>query len=236
MQSKIPRRERSRSRTSATNEGGRRLHATHRPASPRREREAELRPNRTLISPRAASPTDVDGDRFCALKSSATAVKRQPPSDEAAGSSPSATVPSLPQAFGDEDIGRFVDIAAPPPAGGADLMLFPPLLVKLMDWWGGASRGPAFSAIFRDFPNTGMVVGIFREFPRFSELEAWLAEIWRPRRDSNPRCRRERAESWARLDDGDARRGPIYKIKEGLVSRVGFEPTTHGLKARCSTT
>ncbi len=118
MQSKTPRQEVRRLRTSATNEGGQRLHATHTPASPQREREAELRPNRTLISPRAASPTDVEGDRFCALKSSARAVKRQPPSDEAAGSSPSATSPSLPQAFSDEDIDRFVDTAAPPPVGG----------------------------------------------------------------------------------------------------------------------
>jgi hypothetical protein len=29
------------------------------------------------------------------------------------------------------------------------------------------------------------------------------AENWRPQRDSNPRRRRERPVSWARLDDGD---------------------------------
>ena len=33
-------------------------------------------------------------------------------------------------------------------------------------------------------------------------------KIWRPRRDSNPRYRRERAMSWAGLDDGDAVRAP----------------------------
>jgi hypothetical protein len=46
----------------------------------------------------------------------------------------------------------------------------------------------------------------------------------RPRRDSNPCCRRERPVSWARLDDGD-----------GMVSRAGFEPATLCLKGRCST-
>ena len=153
MQTKTPRREERRSPTSATNEGGRCLDATHRPASRRREREAELRPNRTLISPRAASPTDVEGDRFGALKFSATAVKRQPPSDEAIDSSPSATIPSLTQTFRDEDIDRFVDIAAPPPEGGAGLKLCILQLVRYMALWGGSSCGPAFSANFRVFPN-----------------------------------------------------------------------------------
>ena len=37
---------------------------------------------------------------------------------------------------------------------------------------------------------------------------------WRPLGDSNPRRRRERAVSWAGLDEGD------------MVSRVGVEPTT----------
>ena len=170
IQSKTPRRERSRSRTSATDEGGRRLRATHTPASPRREREAGLRPNRTLISPQAASPTDVEGDRFPALKSSATAVRRQPPSDEAIDSFPSATVPSLSQTFSDEDIDRFLDIAAPPPAGGAGLSLCPLKLVRYMAWWGGASCRPAFSGIFREFPSyrvSGVfgIFGISREFP-----------------------------------------------------------------------
>jgi hypothetical protein len=31
-----------------------------------------------------------------------------------------------------------------------------------------------------------------------------LVRIWRPRRDSNPCYRRERAMSWTGLDDGDA--------------------------------
>ena len=30
-----------------------------------------------------------------------------------------------------------------------------------------------------------------------------IKENWRPQRDSNPRRRRERPVSWARLDDGD---------------------------------
>ena len=38
--------------------------------------------------------------------------------------------------------------------------------------------------------------------------------IWRPQPDLNRRRRRERAVSWAGLDDGD------------MVSRVGVEPTT----------
>jgi hypothetical protein len=49
-------------------------------------------------------------------------------------------------------------------------------------------------------------------------------DYWRPRRDLNPCCRRERPVSWARLDDGDA-----------VVSRAGFEPATLCLKGRCST-
>ena len=183
MQSETHRRERSRSRTSATDEGGRRLHATHTPASPRREREAELRPNRTLISPRAASPTDVEGDRFPALKSSATAVNRQPPSDEAIDSPPSATVPSLPQTFSDEDIDRFLDIAAPPPAGGAGLSLCPLKLVELMAWWGGASCRPAF---FRDFPGFSELSSFrgfrdfrdFRDFPGISEYRYDCWNFW----------------------------------------------------------
>lgn len=35
--------------------------------------------------------------------------------------------------------------------------------------------------------------------------------IWRPRRDSNPCYRRERAVSWAGLDDGDALEGYPYE-------------------------
>ncbi len=38
--------------------------------------------------------------------------------------------------------------------------------------------------------------------------------VWRPLGDLNPRRRRERAVSWAGLDEGD------------VVSRVGVEPTT----------
>jgi hypothetical protein len=55
-------------------------------------------------------------------------------------------------------------------------------------------------------------------------------KIWRPQRDLNPRLRRERATSWAGLDDGDNRSTIFY-----LVSRAGFEPATHALKGRCST-
>lgn len=41
-----------------------------------------------------------------------------------------------------------------------------------------------------------------------------LIEIWRPLPDLNRCRRRERAVSWAGLDEGD------------MVSRVGVEPTT----------
>ena len=46
---------------------------------------------------------------------------------------------------------------------------------------------------------------------------------WRPQGDSNPRRRRERAVSWARLDDGDFFRR-YHNIKK--VSREGIEPST----------
>ena len=49
-------------------------------------------------------------------------------------------------------------------------------------------------------------------------------EKWRPQGDSNPRRRRERAVSWARLDDGDfSGKHHNYKRK---VSREGIEPST----------
>ena len=49
-------------------------------------------------------------------------------------------------------------------------------------------------------------------------------EKWRPQGDSNPRRRRERAVSWARLDDGDfSDKHYNYKRK---VSREGIEPST----------
>ncbi len=49
-----------------------------------------------------------------------------------------------------------------------------------------------------------------QESPRISDarIEGIRGFSWRPQRDSNPRCRRERPVSWARLDDGDGwRRG-----------------------------
>ena len=46
---------------------------------------------------------------------------------------------------------------------------------------------------------------------------------WRPQRDSNPRRRRERPVSWARLDDGD---GQFIKKESLEVSREGIEPST----------
>ena len=50
------------------------------------------------------------------------------------------------------------------------------------------------------------------------------AKKWRPQGDSNPRRRRERAVSWARLDDGDfPDKHHNYKRK---VSREGIEPST----------
>jgi hypothetical protein len=61
-----------------------------------------------------------------------------------------------------------------------------------------------------------------------------VEKIWRPQGDLNPRRRRERAVSWARLDDGDARKNKIpYQIN--LVSRDGLEPSTRTLKVYCST-
>ncbi len=51
--------------------------------------------------------------------------------------------------------------------------------------------------------------------PDFKNVYGWNREIqvWRPRRDSNPRYRRERAMSWAGLDDGDASGG----YKQALI-------------------
>ena len=177
MQSETHRRERSRSRTSATTEGGRRLHATHTPASPRREREAELRSNRTLISPQAASPTDVEGDRFPALKSSATAVKRQPPSDEAVDSSPSATIPSLSQTFSDEDIDQFLDIAAPPPAGGGWPFA---MSSEISEIYGLVGWGVVRTCFFREFPRFSELSSFrgFRDFRDFPGISGYRYDCW----------------------------------------------------------
>ena len=87
---------------------------------------------------------------------------------------------------------------------------------------------------------------------------------WRPQGDSNPCRRRERPVSWTWLDDGDAGNFKLIlsiffrliKLKFALLSlifyflmlyqlicikkikkvgRAGIEPTTNGLKVRCST-
>ncbi len=63
---------------------------------------------------------------------------------------------------------------------------------------------------------------------RKTRLDGSILSKWRPQRDSNPRRRRERAVSWARLDDGD-------RTLKKLVSRAGFEPATRTLKVYCST-
>ena len=49
------------------------------------------------------------------------------------------------------------------------------------------------------------------------------AKKWRPQRDSNPRRRRERPVSWARLDDGDFQ---FLQGKKKEMSREGIEPST----------
>jgi hypothetical protein len=71
---------------------------------------------------------------------------------------------------------------------------------------------------------------------------------WRPQGDLNPCRRRERPVSWTRLDDGDAMEetnslyvatvgafAPELVLMSNLVGRAGVEPTTNGLKVRCST-
>ena len=56
--------------------------------------------------------------------------------------------------------------------------------------------------------------------------------MWRPQGDSNPRRRRERAVSWARLDDRDLIYvKPLWKLYpqvllSKMVSRTGIEPVT----------
>ena len=56
--------------------------------------------------------------------------------------------------------------------------------------------------------------------------------MWRPQGDSNPRRRRERAVSWARLDDRDLIYiKPLWKLYpqvllSKMVSRTGIEPMT----------
>ncbi len=43
---------------------------------------------------------------------------------------------------------------------------------------------------------------------------------WRPRRDLNPCCRRERPVSWARLDDGDTNGEPCWiRTSDPLLKR-----------------
>ena len=53
-----------------------------------------------------------------------------------------------------------------------------------------------------------------------------LSVFWRPLGDLNPRRRRERAVSWAGLDEGDVGTGGYESPLVFLVSRVGVEPTT----------
>jgi hypothetical protein len=54
----------------------------------------------------------------------------------------------------------------------------------------------------------------------FSDEGAKYAEVWRPRRDLNPCCRRERPMSWARLDDGDANGEPCWiRTSDPLLKR-----------------
>lgn len=55
--------------------------------------------------------------------------------------------------------------------------------------------------------------------------------MWRPQGDSNPRRRRERPVSWARLDDRDLNFKSLREVTPQdaafkMVSRGGIEPTT----------
>ena len=59
----------------------------------------------------------------------------------------------------------------------------------------GAAGAPALAGLAESL----------QENPGISDIttKEIRAVSWRPQRDSNPRCRRERPESWAGLDDGD---------------------------------
>ena len=63
--------------------------------------------------------------------------------------------------------------------------------------------------------------------------QACLHKKWRPQGDLNPRRRREKAVSWARLDDGDVSFSKLDFQKK--MSSPGFEPGTRTLKVCCST-
>ncbi len=69
-----------------------------------------------------------------------------------------------------------------------------------------------------------------KEKPHCRHSEAFFN--WRPQGDSNPRRRRERAVSWARLDDRDLSilKPPQEMFPQSValkvVSRTGIEPVT----------
>jgi Arm DNA-binding domain len=76
--------------------------------------------------------------------------------------------------------------------------------------------------------NTARGLETPRKTPRAVSDGASTRNQKRPRRDLNPCYRRERPVSWAGLDDGDV---DLVHV----VSRLGIEPRTPGLKGRCST-
>ena len=101
----------------------------------------------------------------------------------------------------------------------ADTGIFSPLLYRL-SYLGAPQATPSK-------PQSVMAVSAMRQ------------KKWRPQRESNPRCRRERAVSWATRRWGRSNLKESAKsfprpLSSFLVSREGFEPSTHCLKGSCS--
>src|SRR5579864_2997342 len=77
----------------------------------------------------------------------------------------------------------------------------------------------------RDFQKCQLVVTA-REQVRDGKQISSL-EYWRPRRDLNPCYRRERAMSWAGLDDGDAAKQFAANLQESCLEAASRPPRSH---------
>ena len=75
---------------------------------------------------------------------------------------------------------------------------------------------PKLGRNFRQEHWEGILADPEMNFPKKPSRVASKQKNWRPQRDSNPRRRRERPVSWARLDDGDFQ---FYKRKRNEPRR-----------------